>query len=407
MMIGVFSESYLWLKAAKELGYKIIATHPLDIRTKSYYDISTKYIDKFFVVDYFDYEKLLEIATKNQIEFVICHPTSNDATLASSYINNKLKLKGVLYEAASVACNKYNFYKFLESNNLPTPNFTYKTDDNLDYSKLTYPCIVKPAYGAGSLGVKIIENEENLKLFLKEKNYNQGYALTKSHYDFYIVQQFVFGEKIMGCHSVVSDGELNIFARTYRDLSQEDKIYPYCYGQEFVTTYDPITEKTFSAIKKLIKTLKVNNTPFDLEVLLDKNNDIITFIELNLRPAEKAFNYINGREGYEYCIKEQVKLGTELTKDFNPVGDEKKFMGLKYFKFKQGTVKSVIWPNIPNTCIYFNSELKLGSIISNVWNSSTALHSGHIILLDNNLDRLTQSLDNFTKNIKIIYEGEP
>lgn len=404
LAIGVFSESFLWFKSAKELGYKIIATHPIDIKTKYYYNTAKEYIDDFYVVDYFDYEKLVEIATAHQIEFIICHPTSNDATLAAGYVNTKLNLNGVSFNAASIACNKYEFYKFLEKNNLPAPMYTYKVDETLDYTKISYPCIVKPSFGAGSLGVKIIENEESLRDFFKQKSYDNGYALTKPHYDFYVVQQYVKGRKIMGCHSVVSDGQLNIFARTYRDLLHENNTYPYCYGQEFITTYDSITERTQTAINFLIDELKIDNTPFDLEILLDENNDIISFIELNLRPAEKAFNYINGRNGYEYGIKEQVKLGTKLEKDFSSIGNEKKYIGLKYFKFNQGKIKNIIWPAIPKTCIHFNSELTKGSIITNLWNSNAALNSGHIILLDNNLDKLKHELDNFTKNIKISYE---
>lgn len=405
MMIGVFSESHLWLESAKNLGYRIIATHPMDIKNKFYYNGAIKYIDDFYVVDYFDYNRLINIAIENNIEFVICHPTSNDATLAAGFINEKLNLKGVSFQAANIACNKFNFYKFLEEYNLPTPNFTFKVDDNLDYAKITYPCIVKPAFGAGSLGVKIIENENDLKTFFKEKNYNNGYALTKPHYDFYIVQQFVKGKKIMGCHSVVHDGQLNIFARTYRDLSNENATYPYCYGQEFITTYDPITEKTYDAILKLIKTLKVDNTPFDLEVLLDENNDIISFVELNLRPAEKAFNYINGRNGYTYCINEQVKLGTDLNKDFSSIGNKKEYMCLKYFRFKEGKIQKIEWPPLPENCIFFDSELKTGDYVSSLWNSRTAIESGQIILVDNDLDRLKISLDTFVKNINITYEN--
>ena len=37
MIVGVFNESYLWMKSAKELGYTIIATHPIDIKDKYYY----------------------------------------------------------------------------------------------------------------------------------------------------------------------------------------------------------------------------------------------------------------------------------------------------------------------------------------------------------------------------------
>lgn len=403
LIIGVFNESYLWMKSAKELGYKVIAVHPMDLSEKYYYEQTKPYIDEFYKVDYSNHEKLLQIAQSHNISFVICHPASNDATLAASRINTELRLKGVDYNSASIACNKYEFYKFLEKNNLPGPRFTYKLD-SVQYQNITYPCLVKPSFGAGSVGVKIIENELELQKFYKEQKYDDGFSLSKSSNDFYIVQEYLKGKKIMGCHSVVDNGTLKIFGRTYRYLDQEHTTYPYCYGQEFITTHEEITQKTQNAIDRLITSIGFDNTPFDLEILLDENNNIISFIELNLRPAEKAFNYISGRNGYEYCIKEQVKLGTSLPCDFSPIGNSKMYTGVKYFVFPHGTIEQIIWPSLPANCVYFNSKLTKNSYIKNLWNVNIAVDNGSMIVIDHSYEAVKSTFDNFTKQIQIEYQ---
>jgi len=403
MIVGVFNESYLWMKSAKELGYTIIATHPIDIKDKYYYQDTKDYIDYFYTVSYDDKFKLLEIAKKHEINLVICHPSSNDATMTSAYINTELGLKGVDINSANIACNKLEFYKFLEKNQLPCPSFTFRLD-NIDLNTIKFPCVVKPAFGAGSVGVKVIQSLSELKKFIQTKKYDYGYSLSKSHDDFYIVQDYVIGQKIMGCHSVVHEGKLKIFGRTYRYLNQEHNKLPYCYGQEFITTYDEITPKTSNAIEHLIKKLGVNNTPFDLEILLDENNDIISFIELNLRPAEKAFNHISGRNGYEYCIKEQVKLGTDLNCDFSEIGENKTYIGVKYFAFHPGIIKKIQWPETPSTCVFFKTKLQENSVITDLWNVNIAVENGSMILIDSSDKQIKQTFNDFYKNIIVEYQ---
>lgn len=399
MVIGVFNDTHLWLKEAKDLGYYIIATHPMEISDKSYYNEVKKYIDEFHRVSYFDFDKLVDVAKNGKVDAVITHPCSNDATLASGYVNTELNLRGVSYETALLAGSKDDFHKFLVKYDLPRPEFT-----NRYYCMegVKFPCIVKPNYGAGSVGVKLINDLDEYIEFFKSTDPKNGYRLIKS-YDYYLAQEFVDGPRIMGCHAVVHNKKLTIFATTYRNLLKEQDAQPYFYGQEFITNREPITNYTLMNIEKLVRSIGIDNTPFDLEIMLDDNNNAMSFIELNLRPAERGFNYINGRGNCEYCIREQVKLGTELDCDFSEIPGEDKYIGIKYFKFKSGKVKSITWPKLPDETLFFNTNLVDGSVIDEVWDVNTAYNNGSLGFLANSREEALNLINNFVENIGIEY----
>jgi len=399
MVIGVFHETHLWLKHAKELGYKVVATHPLDIREKFYFSDVKPYVDTFYQVPYSKMDDLIDIAIQNQVEMLVTHPSSNDATLAAGFVNSFLNLRGVSSHSALLAASKSAFHNVLVEHDLPRPKFT-----TTNIEEVTYPCIVKPNFGAGSVGVKLIYSRDELISFLSTKDSSNGYALTKPEYDLYVIQEYVDGPKIMGCHAVVHNGDLTIFGRTYRDMIKERDAKPYFYGQEFITTREPITPYTYSQIEKVVKAVGIDNTPFDLEVMLDENNDAMSFIELNLRPAEKAFNFINGRGGYDYCIGEQVKLGTNLVCDFSELPTEvDDYMGVRYFRFEPGKIKNITWPEVPVSTIFFNTKLTKDSVIDSIWNVNTAINNGSLIVTGHSRDEVSSLINKFVDNIRIEY----
>lgn len=404
MVIGIFHETHLWIKYAKELGYKIIATHPVAITKKPYYDTVKDCIDQFYKVSYFDFQKLVDIAKKHNVSMLVCHPTSNDANIANGYVNSALNLKGVSYKSTLQVCSKDNFYQLLIANDLPRPKFNIKYSVDMDYDALTYPCIVKPNYGAGSIGVKLIYNKDELRNFFDYPNAKNGYNLQKPKYDYYLIEEYVEGPKIMGVQAVVYNGELTIFEKTYRDLTKEKEVRPYFYGMEFVTSREDITPYTYTQIKKLIRAIDLNNTSFNLEILLDENNDAKLFIELNLRPSTKPFNYINGYDSYKHCIQEQVKLGTKLICDFSEKkNSQDRYIGVKYFKFKPGKIKTISWPELPSNTLFFDTELTNNSIIDEQWDVVIANINGSIILMDSSRETILETFDNFMAGIKIEY----
>jgi len=406
--IGVFDDSYIWMTEAKKLGYKIIATHPIDIQQKYYYDTVKDLIDEFHIVDYMDTESLIQIAKTQNVSLNIIHPCTNDASYAIGVVNSALGLKGFTKEVAEKAASKEGWHKFLQDNNLPGAKWCYRYEDIEDLQSLEYPCIVKPNYGAGSQGIKKIYSADELQLFMSSKDYNNGYHLSKK-YDYYLVQEFTRAKWLVGCNSAVKNGKLIVFAHYAKNLQglSEQLRQPYFYYEDGIYPEESgriLSKQNLEKMQHLVDMLGIDNSAIRFDIFLDDNFNIKSFVELNLRPGSSnsatCFHKV-----YGYNITEQlVKLNTNADVDFTRQFDTRwKYMYTKNFRFKPGKIQSIKWPELDEHVHYFSSRLAPGTVIPPVWNVATAGLCGELLLLGETKQQLLEKLDEFIRNIEIEY----
>lgn len=406
--IGIFDDSHIWMQEAKRLGYRIIATHPMDITEKYYYDRVKDLIDEFHIVSYMDTDKLIEIAKQNNVTLNIIHPCTNDASYAIGVVNSALGLKGITKSVAEKAASKEGWHNFLVEHNLPGASWCYRYNDIEDLESLEYPCIVKPNYGAGSQGIKKIYSADELKTFMETREYDNGWYLTKK-YDYYLVQEYTKAKWLVGCNAAVKDGKLIVFAYYAKNLHSlsEQLRQPYFYYEDGVfPTDDPsfMNKENLDMMQKLVDCLGVDNSAIRFDIFLNEDKTIKSFVELNLRPGSShsasCFHKIFG-----YNTTEQlIKLNTDLEVNFSPVPTTKwKYMYCKNFKFSPGKIKSIKWPELDEHVHHFSSQLKPGSVIPPVWNVATAGLCGELLLLGETKQQLLQKLDEFTRAIEIEY----
>ena len=406
--IGVFEDSDIWMREAKKLGYRIIATHPKDIKHKHYYNKVAPYIDVFYEVDYMDTDKLVSIAKEHSVELNIIHPCTNDASYAIGTVNSALGLKGITKPVAEKAASKQGWHDFLVEHDFPRASWCYRYDEIQDPHNLEYPCIVKPNYGAGSQGVKKIYSAAELVEFMTTKEYDNGYHLSKK-YDYYLVQEYTRAKWLVGCNSAVKDGELIVFAHYAKDLHSlsEQQRQPYFYYEDGVYPTNEtcfLNKKNLEMMQTLVDRLGVDNTAIRFDLFLDANYDIVSFVELNLRPGSShsasCFHEILG-----YNTTEQlIKLNTDFEVAFERQYDTRwKYMYTKNFRFKPGRIRSIKWPDLNEHVHYFSSRLKSGDVIPPVWNVATAGLCGELLLLGENKEQLLQKLDEFIRAIEIEY----
>ena len=89
-----------------------------------------------------------------------------DDVLLTSRICDSLGLKGIPYEIARIARDKFLFRSFCEEHNLPTPGHALiETQEPAPHyvSKLRYPLVVKPVHGASSAYVVRVEDDQQLR----------------------------------------------------------------------------------------------------------------------------------------------------------------------------------------------------------------------------------------------------
>jgi len=110
---------------------------------------------------------VLEICKKEDIKLLI--PTRDGELLLFAKNKDKFEKQGIHImvsnpEVIEICNDKYRFYQFLTKNNIPTPK-TY-LPNQLDFSSIHYPLVVKSRYGSGSKALFKVENAEELQFFV-------------------------------------------------------------------------------------------------------------------------------------------------------------------------------------------------------------------------------------------------
>lgn len=167
-----------------------------------------KYADGYIVSPliyddgYIDF--LLDYCKQNKIEMLISLFDIDLYVLAQN--KKKFEEIGVIVVVSDIefikVCNdKWLTYKYLSKRRLPTPK-TYLELKNaitdINEKNITFPLIVKPRWGMGSLEIYVADNEEELRVFYKKvkRNIENSYLKYESKQD--ITNSVIIQEKING-----------------------------------------------------------------------------------------------------------------------------------------------------------------------------------------------------------------
>lgn len=407
--IGVFDDSYLYIREAKALGYKVVATHPMDIVNKYYYQTVEDMIDEFHIIDYMDTSSLVDLAKTCGASMTVTHPCTNDASMAMARVNTRMGFNGIGETAAEHCASKEAWHQLLIEQNLPRPAWSYRYDEIKDLNSLEYPCIVKPNYGAGSNGIKKIDSAEELEVFMRERDRSNGWNLNKK-YDYYLIQQYTHADYFSGVNCYVQNGIIKPYTHYARDQKSklEQERLPYFYYEEGLFPSDPkfLTQEVLDILQHLANVLEIENGALRTEFFYDSDLNVINIIETNLRPGS-SHTATSFHEIYGYNVtQELVKLNSkEHTSDFTRQHDTRfKYSLGKQFKFRPGVVESIEWPELNEHVHHFSSTLEPGSVIPDNWNASVGHQNGQLILLGESVEQVYQQLDQFTRKIRIVYK---
>lgn len=158
LVLGAGVYQYPLIEAASKYG-KVIVVAP-EISE----DIN-KYIDKKYICDVTDQQKILEIAASEKIDAVVTDQT-DIAVRTVAYVAEKLNLPGIGYDTACLFTDKARMRKKLSEIGIPVlPNMEVNNlEDALSFFNfLNVPVIIKPSDNQGSRGVFRINNAEELK----------------------------------------------------------------------------------------------------------------------------------------------------------------------------------------------------------------------------------------------------
>ena len=170
--------------------------------------------DDIIYADVFNRELVVEEAKKRGITAVISD--QNDLMAPTvAYVAEKLGLPGNRFETVMTYCNKNRFRDASDKAGVPCPKHIAVNSLNDDFSVFggVFPLMVKPADSQSSIGVKKVNNHEELQIALQ-------FALEKSPTHSAIVEEFFEGREVV-CEGFVDNGKyypLQFADRRYFDL---------------------------------------------------------------------------------------------------------------------------------------------------------------------------------------------
>lgn len=177
--------------------------------------------------------------------------------------------------------------KFRELTKNIFPNFYYRKVtlhdiQNLTSDSLSFPFVIKPTIGFFSIGVHIVENEEdwnNAKKELKPKNLESIFPKSVLDTTNFIIEEFIHGEEYAIDYYHNDKGEvvlLNVMHHLFSSgTDTSDRVYST--SKEIINKHKIEFEKF---LYKIGKQLNLKNFPAHAEIRIDKNGKLIP-IEIN------------------------------------------------------------------------------------------------------------------------------
>lgn len=295
-MLGGAMQQIPAIKCAKELGYYVITCDYLPSNE------GHKYADEYHNVSTTDKEAVLQLAEKLAIDGIVAY-ASDPAAPTAAYVSEKMGLIGNPYYSVNILTQKDLFREFLKKNGFNTPTAggydTYEEARD-DIERYHMPVMVKPVDSSGSKGV--------VKIYDKVELYNAvEEALSYSRKKRFIIEEFIEkkGYQVSGDGFSI-DGKL-VFTSYGNELYSANGTREYVALGEFwpsLLTTD-IKKKIDDELQRLITALHMKTSAYNIEVIIDKNDDIY-ILELGPRNGgsyiPQLIKYATGIDLVKYTI---------------------------------------------------------------------------------------------------------
>ena len=309
LILGATPNEIPLIRRAQSMGvYVIVTDYNLDHRLSPSKDVADEYWD----ISWSDIETLEKLCLEKGIDGVT-------AGFSEFRVDNMIKLTERLNlpcyinsEQLAITRDKALFKSECQKYGVPIIH-AYSTIEEVD----RYPVIVKPVDRAGSIGVGIAWNEEELQLAYKE-------AMEKSVVKQVIIEDYITDAIEMDVHYAVCNGEITLLctddiiaaANNQSDgkVVQSVWLYPCKHEGSFLSNVDP-------AMRKMIHGLGIKNGTIFFSGFSFPNGDF-SFFECGFRlwgEQEFEFDY---RRGLMYYL--DIYILHALTGDLREIEINKK-----------------------------------------------------------------------------------
>ena len=236
--------------------------------------VAKVYANKFYQVSTLDVDAVTEIATKEQVDYVVTACT-DQALLTVALVSEKLGLPCYIdYETALKVTNKEYMKNMFQLNDIPTSKHCvlYSLDEE-KVQNLQYPLIVKPVDCNSSKGVRKAKSFSELKCYFDE-------AVKMSRSKKVIVEEFVEGFEL-SADIYVENGKAQLLSLTNsQKIADEDKFII------FRAVYPPILDESiYETVRKIAQSIAdvfhIQNSPMLIQMI--SNGKDVSVVEFSAR----------------------------------------------------------------------------------------------------------------------------
>lgn len=214
LLLGAGQEQCIAIKAARDLGYRVIAADGSAVAP------GLQMADLGIQIDIRDRAALIKLGRTQNISGLFCHAVEIPDVVAD--VAQALGLPGLPPEVASHCTLKDQRIGLLKASGIPVADFivAHNRDELASIASVFgFPLVLKPIDNAGSRGVQLIKDTD--ALFTA---YDEAMLYTRS--PTVLIEQYLRGHQI-STESVVYDGRVHTFAFADRNYANEDFYEPY------------------------------------------------------------------------------------------------------------------------------------------------------------------------------------
>ena len=382
------------IKKAKKLGHTVICSN-------LYKDSPAfPYSDFCEVANVLDKETNLKIAQKYQPDAIISDQ-SDIAVPTVAYLNEKMGLRGIGTELASLFSDKSKQRVFCKKHGISVPDFklcsTYEEAASFfeNYEK----AIIKPIDSQSSRGVFTITKKEDIKEHMEET-----LAWSNCRKQF-LIEQYVSGDEFT-IDGMIVNGKYHPMTISIKEMYEQNpnvsRMQTYSYKHP-VYDYDQMREQN----RLLIETAGL---PFGLCHSEYKcENGRFYLIESGARGggsnlSGKIVPFMSGLDNYEFLIRQALDEKIDL-----PVFDkeylENHFSIMRFFDFGVGTVDKVNGKEVlesTSNMIDFQLNVKPGQVLEPL--KFGRMRPGHFIIGGTDFEALKIQMTDILDKVRVTFK---
>ena len=299
MIMGAGIYQVPLIKKAKEMGiYTIAVSIP-----GNYPGFALA--DKVCYENTVDYEKILEVARREQIDGIVTAGT-DVAVITIGKVCDELGLSGLSFEAAQIASNKIRMKKKYEEYGVRTARFrevSFRDDLYERTAELNFPLIFKAVDTSGSRGIIRVNSREEF-----EAARDIVKANTRS--DHFIIEEFIEGREF-GAQAFVYRGEVKFILPHGDYVFQGDTGVPIGHFAPYELEPDVIEDAKVQ-LEKAILAMGLDNCAINADFILKDNKTYV--LELGGRSGATCLaELVSIYYGFDYYEKLiQAALGEDV-----------------------------------------------------------------------------------------------